>query len=159
MAARVCEQCGKEFTAQRSTARFCSPTCRVTWNRQKKSAAIVELPAPKAREHPGGSHTMAQRAALAALADVDDSEQSVEAATRAKFAELGVDMALPDVAVTLTVAKRVDRNLTETGAALKSLVAAWRESFDRVVGTVPAADDPLDEVKAKRDEILARASG
>ena len=68
-------------------------------------------------------------------------------------------MALPDVAVTLTLAKRIDRNSTETGAALKSLVAAWQESFDRVVGTVPVADDPLDEVKAKRDEILARASG
>ena len=156
MAARVCEQCGKEFTAQRSTARFCAPTCRVTWNRQKKSAAIIELPTPKAREHPGGSHTKTQRAALA---DVDDSEQSVESATLAKFAELGVDMALPDVAVTLTLAKRIDRNSTETGAALKSLVSAWQESFDRVVGTVPAADDPLDEVKAKRDEILARASG
>jgi len=28
-----CEQCGNEFEAQRSTARFCSAKCRVAYNR------------------------------------------------------------------------------------------------------------------------------
>lgn len=30
---RVCEQCGQSFTASRAHARFCSPRCRVAWNR------------------------------------------------------------------------------------------------------------------------------
>jgi hypothetical protein len=32
----ICRQCGKKFTAQRTTAKFCSPTCRVNFNRAKK---------------------------------------------------------------------------------------------------------------------------
>ena len=159
MAARKCEQCGKEFTAQRSTARFCCATCRVAWNRNKKQSSaevkILALPKPKQREHAGGSHTKAQ---AEQLADVDTSG-TVEASTREKFDELGVNMASPDVAVTLTVAKRIDHNMTETGAALKSLVSAWQESYDRVIGSVPAKADPLDELKAKRDELTARARG
>ena len=159
MAARNCEQCGKNFTAQRSTARFCSPTCRVAWNRSKKQSSadvkIISLPKPKAREHAGGSHTKAQADQLAEV----DTSGTVEASTRAKFDELGVNMASPDVAVTLTVAKRIDHNMTETGAAVKSLVSAWQESYDRVIGSVPAKADPLDELKAKRDELMARARG
>lgn len=33
---QTCECCGKSFTAQRVTARFCSDRCRVTFNRLKK---------------------------------------------------------------------------------------------------------------------------
>jgi hypothetical protein len=28
-----CSRCGTEFPARRSTAKFCSPKCRVAWNR------------------------------------------------------------------------------------------------------------------------------
>ena len=31
---RDCEQCGTTFAPRREHARFCSPRCRVTWNRQ-----------------------------------------------------------------------------------------------------------------------------
>jgi hypothetical protein len=31
---RDCEQCGRTFAPRREHARFCSPRCRVTWNRQ-----------------------------------------------------------------------------------------------------------------------------
>lgn len=31
-----CKFCGKEFKAKRSTAKFCSPTCRVNYNRVTK---------------------------------------------------------------------------------------------------------------------------
>ena len=31
----TCLECGKEFTAQRKTARFCSAACRVKYNRKR----------------------------------------------------------------------------------------------------------------------------
>lgn len=33
----TCLECGKEFTPQRKTARFCSDNCRVRYNRKMKS--------------------------------------------------------------------------------------------------------------------------
>jgi hypothetical protein len=32
---RTCAQCGAEFQPQRTTAKFCSPKCRVYWHREK----------------------------------------------------------------------------------------------------------------------------
>ena len=32
---KVCQECGKMFSAKRSTARFCSTACRVNFNRNK----------------------------------------------------------------------------------------------------------------------------
>ena len=34
----ICQECGKVFTAKRSTARFCSAVCRVNFNRNTKSS-------------------------------------------------------------------------------------------------------------------------
>ena len=36
---RRCERCGKEFEPKREHARFCSPRCRVAWNRENLSQA------------------------------------------------------------------------------------------------------------------------
>ena len=36
---RRCERCGKEFEPKREHARFCSPRCRVAWNRENWSLA------------------------------------------------------------------------------------------------------------------------
>jgi hypothetical protein len=33
---RACEQCGSLFTRRREHARFCSSSCRITWNREHK---------------------------------------------------------------------------------------------------------------------------
>jgi formylmethanofuran dehydrogenase subunit E len=35
---KICQECGKVFTAKRSTARFCSAVCRVNYNRNTKSS-------------------------------------------------------------------------------------------------------------------------
>ena len=42
-----CQHCGKAFTAQRSTARYCSDSCRVQAHRARKEAAK-----PKQRRRP-----------------------------------------------------------------------------------------------------------
>jgi hypothetical protein len=36
---RTCVQCGEAFTPRREHARFCSPRCRVAWNRESVSSA------------------------------------------------------------------------------------------------------------------------
>lgn len=60
MTDRVCEQCGKTFTAKRRNARFCSDACRVAWHRSRQyrtpaaelasgasQGAIVRIPDPR----------------------------------------------------------------------------------------------------------------
>ena len=39
---RTCEQCGTSFTPRREHARFCSPRCRVAWNRRNASDPTAE---------------------------------------------------------------------------------------------------------------------
>jgi len=38
---RPCRGCGAAFRPERTTARFCSPRCRVAWNRRKKAGTAV----------------------------------------------------------------------------------------------------------------------
>jgi hypothetical protein len=42
MVARSCTQCGRVFTPRREHARFCSPDCRVGWNRDHLTDAAAE---------------------------------------------------------------------------------------------------------------------
>ncbi len=42
---RNCEQCGAVFAPRREHARFCSTSCRVTWNRERKGDLEVEATA------------------------------------------------------------------------------------------------------------------
>ena len=39
---RTCEQCGTSFSPRREHARFCSPRCRVAWNRRQASEPPAE---------------------------------------------------------------------------------------------------------------------
>src|SRR5438128_8555342 len=39
---KICEQCGTSFAPRREHARFCSPRCRVAWNRHNASAPPAE---------------------------------------------------------------------------------------------------------------------
>jgi hypothetical protein len=42
MVTRGCTQCGQVFTPRREHARFCSPACRVAWNRNHLTDAVAE---------------------------------------------------------------------------------------------------------------------
>jgi hypothetical protein len=42
MVTRGCTQCGQAFTPRREHARFCSPGCRVAWNRDHLTDAVAE---------------------------------------------------------------------------------------------------------------------
>src|SRR6201996_9018884 len=42
MVTRGCTQCGQAFTPRREHARFCTPDCRVAWNRDHLNDAVAE---------------------------------------------------------------------------------------------------------------------
>lgn len=46
---KICEHCGNEYTAARSTSQFCGDKCRVKFHRQlKKSVALPQIVASEA---------------------------------------------------------------------------------------------------------------
>ena len=66
---RTCEHCGTSFTPHREHARFCSPRCRVAWNRCHASESPAE--------------TGALGWAIAAMLDINDRLQRGEGWNRA----------------------------------------------------------------------------
>ena len=66
---RTCEHCGTSFTPRREHARFCSPRCRVAWNRRHASEPPAE--------------TGALGWAIAAMLDINDRLQRAEGWDRA----------------------------------------------------------------------------
>ena len=42
MVTRGCSQCGRAFSPRREHARFCTPDCRVSWNRDHLTDAVAE---------------------------------------------------------------------------------------------------------------------
>jgi hypothetical protein len=41
---KKCEQCTKDYESERSTSRFCSPACRVTFNRLSVTETVSVTP-------------------------------------------------------------------------------------------------------------------
>lgn len=169
MAVKVCERCGESFTSARSTAKYCRATCRKAAEKARARARakqaregqpsnVLQLVKPREKEKPGGSHTKAQAAVLAELALPSDVAGDVEYSTREKFDELGVDLSDPQPMVAITLARRIDRNMSETGAGLRSLVTSYNETMQLVVGARKVQDDPLDMLRAVRERIAAKAS-
>ena len=161
MAVKTCERCGDSFTSQRSNARFCGPTCRKAAEKARERARakgnVVQLtPKPRVPERSGGSHNKTQAAILEDLA-LADGASAVEVATLAKFDALGVNVEDPQPMVAITLAKRIDRNASETGAGLRALVTSYNETMDLVLGSQKVQDDPLDMLREVRKRIAEKA--
>lgn len=63
---RKCEVCGREFKAQRSTAKYCSATCRSRASRGYAYTGELEPPAPNATMTIDEVNATVQRAHAAA---------------------------------------------------------------------------------------------
>lgn len=61
-----CEICGREFKAQRRTAKYCSDTCRKRKERGYAYAGELEAPAPSASMSVDEINEVVQRAHVAA---------------------------------------------------------------------------------------------
>jgi hypothetical protein len=93
---RRCGRCGKEFEPKREHARFCSPRCRVAWNRENWNRANwgqqkwgSENWAHEERGHQG-TETSALSWAIIAMRDTTERLGKVRASDRAQaFAVIG----------------------------------------------------------------------
>ena len=133
-----CEVCGGSFEAKRRTARFCSSKCRV---RAHRGAQVVELPAEKPAR---------------VTAEAPMSSGSVEAAVVKQLAEVErVDTPMGQAA--LVLARRLDGGAADTGSAVAALVKQLEATLEAATAGAKAEDDPVDELRKRRDRKLGIA--
>jgi hypothetical protein len=120
---RNCDSCGTAYIAQRSTSRFCSSVCR----RRNGGAPAPPRP-PQARSEASAALLAVTRAELQAAGML----KSVLGQAALKLAEA---LGNPD----------------ETAGGVAALSRELRATMAAVLQCAPAARDPLDELKQRRD--------
>jgi hypothetical protein len=127
---RTCASCGRPYDAKRPSSKFCGDTCRKRAQRAPGVAPIVE-------DAPAASSSGL----------VDATERELVTAGR-------LDSMLGQAS--LELARRIsDRH--ESGASIASLTKQLRETMADALKGAATAADPLDELRARRDE--KRAAG
>lgn len=126
---KSCRRCSKEFESDASTAMYCSKSCRQAASRAKKTT--VALP-------------------TASSGSVENSVSTVATVTRQLEMTGRLDTYLGAAAVQL--AQRIDASTAVMGFA--ALVKELRSTMDAALEGVQVADDPLDELRARRDRKL-----
>lgn len=116
---RDCALCGAPFEAKRSTARYCSGSCRA---RKAQGAQVVTF----------------DRSA-------EDSSGGVVAATRSELeAAERLDTALGQAA--LVLARRIDAD-RDTGSAQAAVTREWRATLAEAVKGAGSQASPLDRAR------------
>ncbi|WP_202235285.1 hypothetical protein [Actinacidiphila reveromycinica] len=123
---RTCD-CGKEFEAKRSSARYCSERCKKRAQRRPGGveADVKVLPRP-ADDEGDGALAEVVRAELAAVARAETSAGQVA----------------------LALARRIDGAEQESGASLAALVKEFRASLAAATAGAEVETDPIDELRA-----------
>ncbi|SRX93572.1 hypothetical protein MSP7336_01811 [Mycobacterium shimoidei] len=134
---RQCAVCGKPFEARRPQARFCGATCRKRHSRNPSAAAPADAPAvvaPMTNRKPVGDLVEATRAELERLGRLDTvaGQQALRLADEMYRFQTAGGLA--------AISKELSRVLAE------------------IRQTVNVVDDPIDELKARRDA-KRRAAG
>lgn len=125
---RTCDSCGRAYTAQRRTSKFCSSGCRVRFGRgARKPAEVVAL----------GRHSDGPLEG-AALVELGAAERTATAAGQAALA----------------LARRIDTD-RDTGAAVAALTREFRATMAEAKSGARLALSPLDELRARRLKRLA----
>lgn len=123
---RKCDRCGKSFVGQRSTAKYCSASCRSLASQTRvRGREVVQLPAP-----------------------VPASSSGVVAAVEAELLAAG-KLSSYGGQLAMRLAHRLDVSTADTGSAL----AAVSKELDRVMvallSDVRKEPDALDEIRAE----------
>lgn len=133
---KTCVCCGKELVGKSSRAKYCDETCRKRVQRRGPAAEVVNFPAPVPVvpvERPGYGPI-----GTAVYADL-------EAANR--VGTVAGQMAL-------ALANRMDNGSMETGAGYTSVAKQLRETLAEAVAGAQKVNDPVDELRARRDRKL-----
>jgi hypothetical protein len=146
---RICALCGREFTAQRATAKYCGSSCRAkrsTRNKRLKTQggsgvanATVGAVAPITNPTPTKSGTV-----------FDMTQQALVRAGQ---------LSSPQGAIALVIAGRLDAPDIDSGAGVVSL----SRELDRLLSNILAGveretPDELDELEKRRREKAALAT-
>lgn len=133
---RECDFCGREFVAQRSTAKFCSSSCRA------RNASGVEKPVSAVviplRDAAGDSD-----AAGTLLTSVEE---------RVRAAGLS---STPDGLAAVLLARALERNVD--GSKLAALYGKFTVAMDRIDALAPK-QGATDDLRLRRDRKRARTA-
>lgn len=138
---RACDQCETEYTATRSTSRFCSAACRSAAARERRTA--IAEPEPAAVEAPGAD---------------EPRRTAVEQMVRQKLDEARRTDTV-DGQSALALAIRIDER-QDSGSGLASLVNALRATLAlALTGATgpsedeqpPATGDPIIDLQERRE--------
>lgn len=133
---KPCEVCGCDFTAQRSTARYCGEACKKRAQRAAKKSQPVAVVVPIPPRSP----------------------QSVGVVVRSLYEtcrdELGVQAGTAMGTAALLIARRLDDGVDTSGAAVASLTKELHRLMElsRPVEAVEDADDPIAYLQRRADE-------
>lgn len=135
----LCESCGDAFVAKRSTARFCSATCRQRTGRAARGAA-AEVVAP-------------------AVAEGDGEDTGLVASVRAELVAADRDQTFYGQLALQLAGRLADRDESGISSLSKELRTVMAAALDGVAASaeleVPAAaveDDEVERARRRREE-------
>lgn len=147
-----CATCGENFVAKRSTARYCSTPCRVRAHRTKPIPLppVVQIATAKKQSQGKGRGKSPP--------DADGpSPTSVEAAVLSELEKAERTGTVMGQAA-LVLARRLDHPTLDTGSAVSSLVKQLSSTLDAALAGTSVAEDPVDELRRRRDRKLGLTS-
>jgi hypothetical protein len=129
---RACDLCGSSYEAQRSTSRFCSPSCRVRAHQRgldvpSSSADVVATLSPE----PQPAVDLVEAATVAALEEVERLET-------------------PLGRLAVSLAHRVDNSQRETGQAVAALARQLAATLEQATAGAKSTADGADELRERR---------
>lgn len=131
MITKGCEFCSVQYRTSSPTSRFCSNKCRQAAHRQRNSEAVTP-----------------QQASVTAEPDDSPPPASTSKSVRAQLEQAGrSETYLGQAAIAL--AERIDSSRSVMGFA--ALVKELRVTMDAALAGVKVAEDPIDELRARRD--------
>lgn len=143
-----CATCGENFIAKRSTATYCSTPCRVRAHRTKPA------PLPKVVQMATAKKQAQGKGRGKSPPDEDpNAPETVQAAVLAELTKAGCTGTVMGQAA-LVLARRLDHPTMDTGSAVSSLVKQLSATLEAALAGVAAVDDPVDELRRRRDQKL-----
>lgn len=157
---RSCDSCRQPYEAKLATSRYCGATCRKRGSRgadiraiRSQAKAKAAPAAPKATRDPVAWPTDAPLPGLDLDAPSEPAaDQGLVGAMRAELLEAGrLDTTLGQAC--LVLARRIDGDNADTGAAIASLTREMRATLTEAVKGAKVKQSSLESY---RDELAAR---
>lgn len=151
---KPCEQCGKDFTYQKSTAKYCSPNCRQAHFKgiPNRADAVRYNEIPKAFQIPAGQ-VLTKPDSGSALSPLTPGSAEVAAVVLLTKADR-LDTVLGYA--TIALARRVDDAQHESGASLATVVKQLQTTLEAAMAGAIVEADVVDDLRERR---LARSRG